>query len=285
MIVNTLKLTFKELPVGLQQIDKPPEQIFYIGSLETALGQPTVAVVGSRKPTAYGRQVTEQLVSALAKRGVTIISGLAYGIDALAHQTTLANGGRTVAVLPVNLDRIYPVAHNQLADRIVAGGGALMSEYPSGSLTRLHHFIERNRLISGLAQVIVIPEATAKSGSLSTARFGLDQGKTMMAVPGNITSAVSEGCNQLIKSGATPITGVSDILRELNIADGPAGQIVFRGTPAEERIYKLILGGLADQEMLIGQSGLEAAAVNSVLTSLEIGGYIRPDGGGRWSAI
>src|SRR5581483_2585101 len=203
MKVNPLTLKLADLPDRIKNISHPPKQLYCLGKpLTKTINIPTVAVIGSRKATLYGRQITHDLVVQLSKQGIAIVSGLAFGIDSYAHCAALESGGYTIAVLPSPLEKIYPASHSQIAEQILLNGGTLVSEYRAGTDVRNGNFIARNRLISALADVLVIPEAAKNSGSLHTARFGLEQGKTVMAVPGSINSPMSEGTNNLIKSGA-----------------------------------------------------------------------------------
>lgn len=287
MIVNMLKLGESGFPEVLSTISSPPKQIYWSGiGFEKWLEAPKVAVVGSRKITSYGKFVTEKLVTDLVRSGVVIVSGLAYGVDITAHTAALQTGGLTVAVLPSSLEQIYPAAHQNIAMRI-AERGSLLSEYPKGSkIAWKSNFIARNRLISGLADVLLITEAAVNSGSLHTARFALEQGKTVMAVPGNITSRISEGCNNLIKSGAIPVTEAEDILFELNISPKTMDRIrLFSGSAQEKAVYDLIKQGVRAQEELAVAAMLDGNQTASVLTMLEISGYIRPAGGGQWVAV
>jgi DNA processing protein len=248
------------------------------------MGRPRVAIVGSRKMSAYGEQVTKRLTGELARAGVVIVSGLALGVDAAAHKATLDAGGITIAVLPTSVENIYPASHHGLAERIVEGGGTLISEYASNSPVYMVNFMARNRIISGLSDVVVITEAALKSGSLHTARFALDHGKTVMAVPGNITSPTSQGCNNLIKSGAIPVTGADDVLFAMGFkpVKSKAPQI-FRGGELEQKLLELIAGGATSQEALALASGRDSTEVISALTLLEVSGHIRPQGAGSWT--
>lgn len=283
MNVNTLKLTDSDYPITLRNIADPPSVIYYAGQSPSQwTSRPKIAVVGSRKYSPYGKFVTEKLVGELSRAGVVIISGLAYGIDIISHQAALAAGGTTVAVLPSGLEHIYPSPHLNIAHK-VADTGSLISEYPpTAGIAFKSNFIARNRIVSGLADAVLIPEAALKSGSLHTARFALEQGKTVMAVPGNITSPASEGCNNLIKSGAIPITSVDDIFFALKISPAAQRQSSFRGTKTETTIYDLIKGGITDQDNLIMASKIDGPTLSSTLTMLEISGYIRPTGAGNW---
>lgn len=249
------------------------------------MSRPRVAIVGSRKVTAYGRAVTSQLAGELARAGVVVISGLAYGIDSIAHQAALDAGGLTVAVLAGGLDDIYPRAHYNLAAQIVAQGGALISEYPQGTENYKQHFIERNRIVSGLSQAVLITEAATKSGTLHTASFALDQGRDVLAVPGNITSMQSVGTNRLIKTGAAPITCIEDVFRALDL-QSPGKRLRPRGgTPTEQIIIDLLARGITDAAALLETSELEVTPFNQALTMLEISGKIRSLGANKWSLV
>ncbi len=282
MNVNILKLSSDSYPAELRQISSPPESLFWSGiEPDKWLGLPRVAVVGSRKITPYGRSVTSQIVTDLARAGVVIISGLAYGVDIVAHQAALSANGTTVAVLPTSLDQIYPVNHAHIAEQIKLRG-SLISEYPQGTAGFKSNFIARNRIVSGLCEVLLITEAAVNSGSLHTARFALEQGKTVMTVPGNITSPISEGCNNLIKSGAVPVTSADDIFFTLRISPKAKQVMNFSGTKLEQLVLDLIKGGIAAQDQLAQAAELDSPLLASTLTMLEIGGYIRPTGSGNW---
>ncbi len=284
MKVNRLKLNDPSYPDVLRTIPSAPKELYFVGTPPVEwLGRPRLAVVGSRKASPYGREVTKRLAGELAEQGIVIISGLALGVDSIAHQAALDSQGLTAAVLPTSLDTIYPASHVGLAKRIIDSGGTLISEYPPASIAFKQNFIARNRIVSGLANGLLITEAAAASGSLHTARFALDQGKIVMAVPGNITSPGSEGTNSLIKSGALPVTSAEDIFFALNIKPGKKQDVrPFRGSPKEKRVLELIIGGTGSQEELATSLGIDGAELGSILTILEINGYIRPAGGGFW---
>lgn len=284
MKVNNLKLNDADYPEPLRHIHSPPAELFWTGAApQELISRPKVAIVGSRKASFYGKQVTERLAGELARAGVVIISGLAFGIDATAHQAALSVGGCTVAVLPAPLDKIYPAAHHNLAKQIVAEAGTLVSEYPPGSEIYKENFIARNRIVSGLADVLVITEAAKNSGSLHTARFALEQGKTVMAVPGNIYSPSSEGCNNLINNGAAVVRNADDIFLALNLKPKvSAVKKIFKGTPDEQLLFDLISGGTSDQENLAARSGMSGQTLNSALSMLEINGYVKAESG-HWT--
>lgn len=286
MIVNKLKVSDPDYPQILRQISGPPAAIYWTGCPpHDWLSRPKIAVVGSRKFSPYGKNITERFVYDLARMGVVIISGLAYGIDITAHRAALAAGGITAAVLPSSLDQIYPAAHLNDA-RQIAEKGSLITEYAPGSdIAFKSNFIARNRIVSGLADAVLIPEAALKSGSLHTARFAMEQGKAVLAVPGNITSPASEGCNNLIKAGAVPVTSVDDILFTLKISPSQRkDQSAFSGSQLEAAIYQLIKEGVSDQDELVSAAHIKSSELSGALTMLEISGYIRPVGAGNWVA-
>lgn len=248
------------------------------------LQRPCVTVVGSRKVSAYGKAVTLGLAGELAKAGVVIISGLALGVDSLAHKAALDAGGLTIAVLPSGIDRIYPASHQGLAKQILAQGGALVSEYPNDELPHKYHFIERNRIASGMGDALLVTEAAEKSGTLHTASFALEQGKPVLAVPGNITSPTSVGTNNLIKTGATPVTSAQDIMYALGLELTEAKKEAPRSSnPHEQILLDLLFSGVSDGTELLDQSELEVSLFNQTLTMLEIRGHIRPLGNNRWA--
>lgn len=280
--VNIHKLDASKLP-DLEAIDPPPRQLFYSGiPMAEWLSLPKLGIVGSRKISAYGAYTTKQFAARLAEAGLVIVSGLAYGVDSAAHQAALEAGGLTLAVLPTPIERIYPTAHLGLAQRIRDRGG-LLSEYGSGEPVQKFNFTNRNRLIAGLSDALLITEAAVNSGSLHTARFALMQGKTVMAVPGNINAPGSEGCNNLIKSGALPVTTIEDVLAALQFKGLQPRQRKFKGSAIEQEVFDQIRHGRADQDEIAASLAIEAATLAGVLTGLEINGYIRPLGNGRWS--
>jgi DNA processing protein len=283
MKVNKLTLGSQDYPETLRSIGSPPEQLYVLGDLNALLTKPRLAVVGSRKVSVYGRQVTQQLAGEAAGKGVIIISGLALGVDGIAHHAALQNTGRTIAVLPCGLDRIYPASHHQLARQIIERGGALISEYPAGTEPYKTNFIARNRIVSGLSDGVLITEAAAKSGTLHTANFALEQGRTVMAVPGNINSPLSQGTNNLLKAGAAPVTEVRDIFYALNLPYGVELVTDVIGSSKEETtVLQLLAAGVTEATELLLQSQLEPAIFNQTLTMLEINGKARPLGAGHW---
>ncbi|HSX17107.1 MAG TPA: DNA-processing protein DprA [Patescibacteria group bacterium] len=279
-----LTLSAPLYPAKLRHIAGPPAQLFVEGNnINELLTRPSITVVGSRKVSAYGKTVTTDLVSALARAGILIISGLALGVDSIAHKTALASGGLTLAVLPAGLDRIYPSAHAGLARQIVAQGGALVTEYKPNTRPYPSNFIARNRIASGLCDAVLITEAAERSGTLSTARFALEQGKDVLAVPGNITSPTSAGTNNLIKSGATPVTSADDVLQVLGMTTGEAKPVPRSSDPHEQAVIDLLSTGVTDGAELLASSQLDVSLFNQTLTMLEIKAIIRPLGGNHWT--
>ncbi len=268
---------------SLHGIDESPKRLYFIGKLPEGR-PPTVAIVGSRKPTGYGKEVAERLASELARQGVVIVSGLALGIDGIAHRAALSAGGMTIAVLANGLDQVYPSSHRQLAKDILSSGGAIMSEYTAGTPPLPHQFLARNRIESGLADAVIIVEAAIRSGTLSTAAHALNQGREVFAVPGNITSPLSAGCNALIKQGATPLTDSQDVLDI--IAPGrqqEQARLILGDTPQETAIIELLQHGIRDGDELLEKTRLEAVEYTQALSMLEIKGIIKALGNNQWT--
>lgn len=267
----------------LASIDEKLTSVYFIGKLpEERL--PTVAIVGSRKPTAYGLEMAYRLAYDAASRGAVVISGLAHGIDAAAHKAALEAGGTTIGVLAHGLDMIYPAANEQLARRILDHGGALLSEYPEGIRPLRHHFLARNRIVSGLCDVLVVVEAAARSGTLSTAAHGLSQGKVVCALPGDATKPTSAGCNALIRQGAVLLRGSDDLLEELGVSS-QVHQVSFGFAENQEEdcILKAMKKGIRDGDELLTTSGLAAPVFSQTLSMLEIKGVVKSLGANNWS--
>lgn len=281
MIVNKLTLEDSSFPSSLREIVDPPKQLFILGNPSLIKKEVKVGVVGSRRVSSYGRSVTLRLARELAEQDIVIVSGLALGIDSIAHRAALEVKGKTIAVLPCGLDRVYPASHTTLAKEILSNDGLLISEYPPGTNLQKYQFIARNRLISGLSDGVLITEAASKSGSLHTANFALDQGKQVFAVPGNITSDLSAGTNNLIRAGATPVTGSNDIFEALNLAVSSSNTPVANNAE-EALLLNLLQQGVQDSSELLEQSRMDTARFNQTLTMLEISGKIRPLGTGQW---
>ena len=246
----------------------------------------SVAIVGTRHCTKYGEEIAYKMAFELAKRGVVVISGLAYGIDSIAHQAALDAGGVTVAVLGTSIDRIYPRAHEGLAREIVEKGGMILSEYAAGEkVYPKTSFLARNRLIAGLADAVVIVEAAERSGSLNTAMHALDQGKELFVVPGDITHPMSAGCNKLLKQGANPYTDIDDLLDFFFPKRQKAGlkqMVIFGDTPEELSLMKLMHDGIKNGEEMIKKTEMPVAIFNQTITMLEIKGLVRSLGANQW---
>jgi len=285
MKIHKITLSTSDVPNKLRNIPSPPKQLFILGSdVNELLKRPCITVVGSRKISTYGRTITAGLSGELAKAGLVIISGLALGVDSVAHQAALDAGGLTIAVLPSGLDTIYPSTHRDLARQILAQGGALISEYPEGTPALKRHFIERNRIASGLGDALLITEAAEKSGTLHTANFALEQGKPVLAVPGNITSPTSAGTNNLIKSGATPTTSAQDVFIALGLDFRAKKREAPRSSnPNEQILLDLLFSGTSDGAELLQKSNLGVSIFNQTLTMLEIRGHLCPLGNNQWS--
>lgn len=213
MIIEEISIKNNKYPNQLKNIYDPPAKLYVLGN-RSILNQRNFAIVGSRKATQYGKKIAMQISKELAENGLNVISGLAIGIDSYAHLGCLQvkDAGKTIAVLGSGLDVIYPKENRKLAEQIINSGGCIISEYPIGSKIEKNNFPQRNRIISGLSEGILVVEASQKSGALITAEFGAEQGKEVFAVPGDINKEQSEGCNLLIKDGANVVTSSQDII-------------------------------------------------------------------------
>ena len=279
--VQVLTLRDADYPPLLKEIYAPPPVLFVRGAL-TAEDRVAVAMVGTRGATSYGRMVAERLAGDLARHGVTVVSGLARGIDAVAHRAALQAGGRTIAVLGSGVDVIYPGEHRGLADAI-ANAGALVSEYVPGTKPERDNFPARNRLIAGMTMGTIIIEAGDVSGALITARMALEQNREVFAVPGNVTSAASAGTNALIRRGeAKLISRVEDVLEELN-PSLIAEQLELVELLPENDTERALLAALGSEPLHVDEisraTALPIATVTSALTLLELKGAVRHAGG------
>ena len=278
-------ITWKDdtYPPLLRKIEYAPPVLYVCGTLTEDDRRYTLGIVGTRKMTTYGRQVTEHFTQELVKGKVTIVSGLALGIDTVAHTTALDAGGRTIAVMASGLDIIYPPTNYNLARRIVESGqGALLTAFPLGVRPEAGNFPARNHIISGLSLGILVTEAPPRSGALITANSALSQGREVFAVPGGIFSPGGAGVNKLIQDGAHPVTNVSDILSSLNIYMIPQYAEAQAVLPenAEEHTLLALLGYEARHiDDLINESGLAADVVSATLTIMELKGMVRQLGG------
>ena len=294
--IPPLKHNFTEV---LEAIALKPKILYFCGKLPENVSKngkkmrpKTVAIVGSRHNTRYGEEIAYKLAYELAKKGVIIVSGLAYGIDSIGHKGCLDAGGKTIAILGTPIDKIYPKNHLPLAKEIIEKGGAIISEYaPQEKVFMKTSFLERNRLISGLSDIVVVVEAAEQSGSLNTATHALDQGKTVFAVPGNITNPYSQGCNKLIKQGAIPYTEPRDILEllfpeeYLKTRKKLKQQNLIGDTDVETLILTALAGGLRSGEEIMQKTNLPPEVFNQTTTLLEIKGRIRSLGMNHWGLI
>jgi len=277
--LNALTIDDPAYPKLLKQIYDPPFILYYRGLLEAFDGF-TLAVVGARKYSTYGAQVTEKLIRELAFNKLTIVSGMALGIDTLAHTAAINAGGKTIAVIGSGLDQqnIYPSQNRYLADKIQAHGGLILSEYPIGTMPLKHHFPQRNRIISGLSSATLVIEAAEKSGALITAFHALEQNREVFAVPGSIYSGTSEGTNRLISMGAKLVTSAKDIIETLNLADA-ASYIENKKVIADTNEEKLILDRLSYEAIHIDElkqlTKLDTSIINSTLTIMEMKGMVK----------
>lgn len=275
-------VTYKEhgYPQRLKYIEDSPKVLYIRGEFDKK-DDLSIGIVGSRKYTDYGLSVVKYFVDELSKLNVTIVSGMAYGIDSISHKRSLDNNNRTIAVLGSGVDVIYPIKNSNLYMNII-NNGAVVSEYPLGTNSMPYHFPQRNRIISGLSLGIVVVEAKNKSGSLITAKCAAEQGREIFAVPGNINSIYSEGTNMLIRDGAIPLLSIDDILNNISIIkeqnkfDNKKDEIVDL-TEDEKIIIDLIINGTQDINKICIESNFDISYTNSLLTILELKGLIESE--------
>lgn len=277
-----------QYPSLLKEISQPPPILYVRGKLKPE-DELAVAIVGTRKFTSYGRQVAEEIAEFLVHQGITVVSGLARGIDAVAHATTLKAGGRTIAVLGSGVDRIYPPEHEKLAGRIIESG-AVISDYALGTPPEAVNFPPRNRIISGLTKATIVIEAGTDSGALITAEFAADQGREVLAVPGSIYAPQSKGTNRLIQQGARPLLQLKDILDALSLEQTQWQQQRDARTllPADD-IEKKILLVVGIEPLHIDEisalAGLPIEKISATLTMMELKGMVRQVGGMNYTAV
>jgi DNA processing protein len=290
--IRLVLLTDPGYPPLLRRIACPPPVLFVEGPV-TVLARPQIAVVGSRGPTASGRELAFQLAADLVKYALTITSGLALGIDSAAHQGALRAGGVSVAVMGTGPDRIYPARNRTLAERILAEGGALLTEFLPGTGPEPPNFPRRNRIISGLSLGVLVVEAALPSGSLLTARHALEQDREVMAVPGPVRSPLSRGCHELLRNGAALVETAEDVLRALGDRFAPApvagsgavvGGVARAGVAAlttdERRVLEATGFEDTPAETIVSRAGIGAAAAGAALVRLELRGLILSCSGG-----
>ncbi len=277
--IRVLTWQDEDYPERLRTIQQPPPVLYLRGALQPGDSW-AVAVVGTRRITRYGRQVSEEVASALARQGVTVVSGLARGVDGVAHRAALQAGGRTLAVLGCGVDCVYPPEHRALAEEIQAAG-ALLSDYPPGTPPDAANFPARNRLISGLALAVVVVEAGETSGALITARFALEQGREVFAVPGGIYAPMSKGPNRLLKQGAHPLLSVDDLLEMLNISQVQQyrqARLALPDDPVESALLERLHQEPLHVDELRALVDLPIEQVSAALTMMELKGLVRQVG-------
>jgi DNA processing protein len=274
-------------PQQLLQTPDAPPVLFFIGRREL-LNRPALAIVGSRNATPQGIENARAFASALSQAGLTIVSGLALGIDAGAHRGALEGPGSTLACVGTGLDRVYPPAHRELAHEIARTGG-LLSEFVPGTPPLRHNFPRRNRLISGLARGVLVVEATLSSGSLITARLAGEQGREVFAIPGSIHSPFSRGCHRLIREGAKLVETAQDVLDELGLegiaAAAPSDSGAATDTTSHQAVVAALGGDPCDLDTLVERTHLAADALTAALVELEIDGAVAALPGGRWQRM
>jgi DNA processing protein len=288
---SLLASTEARYPALLRESPDPPAVLYLLGN-PAALAEPQIAMVGSRNPTAGGRETAHRFAAWFARAGLCVTSGLAQGIDTSCHEGALAGGGLTVAVLGCGLDITYPSQNEPLARRI-AGSGAVVSEFPPGTPPLAAHFPQRNRIIAGLAAGTLVIEAASASGSLITARLAGVAGREVFAVPGSILNPLARGCHELIRQGAKLVERPEDVLCELRIS---LSSQLLAGAPVQARDageldkeYKILLDALAFEpasvDTLIERTGLNSESIASMLLVLELDGHVAPYPGGRYSRM
>ncbi|MBI5461507.1 MAG: DNA-protecting protein DprA [Gammaproteobacteria bacterium] len=293
---HILRLNSADYPSLLREIPDPPPLLYVHGHIE-ALHTPQLAMVGSRNPSAGGQETARTFAAQLGGVGLTITSGLALGIDAASHAGALDNNGdsngTTIAVMGTGLDRVYPARHRDLAHDIVSRGGALVAEFPIGTGPRPENFPRRNRIISGLSLGTLVVEAAPRSGSLTTARHAVEQGREVFAIPGSIHNPLARGCHALIRQGAKLVETAEDILEELREALGvyterrvqistPWPSSPETLTPDQTQLLDYMGFDIVSIDQLVARSGLTAAAVSSMLLILELDGRVISQAGGRY---
>ncbi len=273
-------------PGRLKEIDQPPPVLYIRGEyLPDDLF--AVAIVGTRRVTAYGRQITEEISSFLAANGITVISGLARGVDAIAHQSTLKAGGRTIAVLGSGVDKIYPPEHRGLAEQMMERG-AIISDYALGTPPDASNFPPRNRIISGLSLAVVVIEAGETSGALITAEFAAEQGREVFAVPGSILAPQSKGTNKLIQRGALPLLSMDDLMQALDltrVGEQKAARKVIPADETEARLMNVLGSEPLHVDEIRNQAELPIEKVSATLALMELKGMVRQVGGMNYVAV
>ena len=284
--INILTWQDESYPGRLKEIDQPPPVLYIRGEyLPDDLF--AVAIVGTRRATAYGRQITEEISSFLAANGITVISGLARGVDAIAHQSTLKAGGRTIAVLGSGVDMIYPPEHRGLAEQMMERG-AVISDYALGTPPDASNIPPRNRIISGLSLAVVVIEAGETSGALITAEFAAEQGREVFAVPGSILAPQSKGTNKLIQRGALPLLSMNDLMQALDltrVGEQKAARKVIPADETEARLMNVLGSEPLHVDEIRNQAELPIEKVSATLALMELKGMVRQVGGMNYVAV
>lgn len=284
--ISFVTLDDPKYPENLAGLFDAPPVLYVMGEIKRSDAS-AIAIVGSRKKTSYGAEVTERFAGELASLGITIVSGLARGIDTAAHEAALGVGGRTLAVLACGLDKVYPPENTVLAKKIVKNG-AVISEYPLGHPALRINFASRNRIISGLSRAVIVVEGQEKSGTLLTASAAANQGRTVFAVPGQITSPMSAAPHFLIKQGAKMVTGVSDILAELDWelkVDREEVEKILPSTKDEEELLQILANEPFHLDEMARMSKLPVAEISARLTIMELKRMVKNMGGGVYKKV
>ncbi len=285
--IKTYTLFDDDYPLNLKEISDAPYVLYVRGNLQKSDFR-AVAIVGTRMMTSYGREVTNKFATQLANFGITVISGLALGVDAEAQRSALNAGGRTIAVLASGLDIISPYANKALALEFIKKNGAVVSEYPLGHMPFKANFAVRNRLISGLSKAVIVTEARIKSGTFYTVDAAANQGRPVFAVPGPITSPASEAPNYLIQNGAKLITKISDVMDELNMqtmVDSKIVEKVMPDTPEQAKILEILKLEPLHLDELVRTLRIPTSEISARLTIMEMKGMVKNIGGGVYKKL
>lgn len=271
--INKIDYKSSDFPYMLRQIDDPPKQLYYIGDISCVKNK-SIAIVGSRRYTVYGKRVSKMVGRRMAEAGVSVVSGLATGIDTFAHEGALEFNSSPIAVLGSGIKQMYPVSNTQLMANI-ASNGVVISEYEPDFRCQRWSFPRRNRIISGLSEAVILVEANANSGALITAQYAMAQGKTIYAVPGNINSHFSAGTNQLIRDGATPLFIIDDVLNDLGVSI-PSVYDSYEGLSEKEKNVVMLIKKYGEMgvDEIAKNLDTKTTQVNGILTILEIKGIV-----------
>lgn len=284
--IDVVTLRHESYPDLLREVPGPPPVLFLRGSISLE-DRRAVAIVGTRRLSSYGREMARTLARDLAQAGVTIVSGLARGVDGIAHAAALDAGGRTIAVLGNGVRSVYPPEHRQLADRIAARG-AVLSDFHPDAPPDGPNFPARNRLISGLSLGVVVVEAPMRSGALITVDFAADQGRDVFAVPGSVLSPASAGCNRILRDGARPVRSADDVLEDLRLGEAPQ-QLPLESVAALDEESRRVLSTLTGEALHIDEIGevaaIPIASLSALLMTLELQGFVRNVGAQYYARV